>query len=273
MTWVGSLLRSRRSDLERDLGVRLGKTLGCGSFGCAIEARAGHKDLVLKLTVDRDEVRMWEKLLGLIKRGRVHGRGLVAVRDVGEIIGDVKVDERTADYATHGLVLRPNPEVRAYAILRDPIDPVSKGDDDRPTTDSRAVIARYGAENWGLFVRAVAHVFAAGRIYNELRFSAARPGVRKSDVVESIHRFVHEEVVVDVRDIDTEKAALEELSLWIGALHRLPFARDLSETLAECLAAGVVFADLKLSNLGWRAGEHGGKRQVLIFDVGGTPVP
>lgn len=273
MTWVSDYLSRRRAELERDLGIRIGRTLGCGSFGCAVEVRKGQHNLVLKLTVDRDEAAMWKRLLELTGARRIDDSGLVGVIDVGEIAEEVTVPERTADLARRGLVLRPNPRAHAYAVLREPIHPLTKGDHDELSRETREVVKRYGALNWGLFARAIDHIFAAGRLYNEIRYSAARRGVRLADVLESTQHFAHEQVQVDVRDIDSEEAALRELTVWIGALHRVPFATDLSRTLATCMEAGIVFADLKISNLGWRAGTGATKRQVVIFDVGGTPVP
>lgn len=270
--WARDYLKAHKAEIERALDLRVERSLGCGTFGCALAVKHHRRSLVLKLTVDRDEALMWGKLVELLGLSRIRGGGLVRVYDVGELSAEAKVTDRLADLARRGLVLRENPAAKAYVILRDNIHPLV-GSDDHLTSRAEEVIRKHGTATWGLFARAVDHLFAAGRIWNEIHHNRHLPAARRAVIAQSLHEFVHKQVRVRLEDISTEDEALAEVRVWIAALRRVPYATDLADTLEDLAAVGIIFADLKLDNIGFREGTGVSGRQVVIFDAGGTPLP
>lgn len=67
-SWSGSL-RAMRTALKSQ-GVTLGVQLGCGTYGCAFEARRGSSELVVKVTGDAAEAAAAQAVLTAIAEGR-----------------------------------------------------------------------------------------------------------------------------------------------------------------------------------------------------------
>jgi hypothetical protein len=277
--WIADLLEQREK-LQRTLGMPVGESLGCGYYGCVFRSS---EPWVIKLTIDRSEGPIWEKIVNITEEEDYGAEGFARVKDIVRLLPDVQYGGK---------------KHKLYAIVREDCPPVfefPRGKAHRPSayTMQRLGLPEVAAEWHGL--RGEEPWWQSE---NELREylqeqhdyptpaaeRTARQTTAFSVTVRALlsYRNLELQARSAVRDrfgyLDRPRYSRSELK---DRLERAAYRMSgevgnyLGESLNLLLSRDIILRDLHLGNIGWRRHETiAGSTMppcLVIYDPGHTP--
>ena len=265
--WNDDLLDDHHPFIERAIGMKIDRRLGCGAWGCVYETDA---PWVVKFTLDPPEPHVWALVMDVVRGSQSAQAGVVRVRNLYQLEPPIEIDYENWT---------------VFAVVREAVHPVFKRG--RKLTDF--TVAKVGlpeedfvysmpgehvqVQRWGprrVRLSAPSLALHMGGLDAEQResvrdfeFTVQLLGQYKNAARSLIHRR-------DPRDTEHMRLLLDEL-------RRLEHGRGLAQTLDALGSRGVWLADLHRFNIGWRAnrrapGFANQPETIVVFDVGATAV-
>jgi hypothetical protein len=254
--WVKELLASK-AEIGKAIGAPLGTMLGCGHWGCVLDSSG---PWVVKLTIDPNEIPIWEKIIELVDEEGYGGAGVVRVKGLFNLEPGIPYGGRMR---------------KVYAVVREEVEPVF-GSTQRGSPSY--LLSQRSKKELGFHEGvAVEYRPGYGQELGSLRSYPEGVVAHETDAVR--------EFLTTMRGLFYYQDAARQ---WFAGqpnpdrVERVAYSMDgfighaLSETLIMLISNNIVLRDVHLFNVGWRVrstidGEEMPKT-ICIFDPGHTPV-
>lgn len=257
--WVKTVL-TKRSAIERALGMPIGDPLGCGYWGCVFRSEG---PWVVKLTRDPTEGPIWARLREWLRDAPCCTDGIVRVKDIVRIEPDLKFGRR--QWPIHAIVRE-----EAVPVLTEKMTPTE-------FTAERIGLPQEWTNVHASTLRAVDR-----SLREQGRSPASLHNIQDlSDALNGLDRFRVEaqEWHREAKKRRPSEGRLDDLAERMSSttnLMRGSVAGSLGETLNQLIADDVVLQDVHWGNIGWRLheeidGDVANPNCLVIFDPGHTP--